>query len=1241
MRQSPAAAARRLAATRLLPRLACLVVFLLACLGTPVRAELSPRLQRELDRSGEPRKVWVYFTDKGLAGAALERALDRAEDELSDRVRSRRSTRGRGDLAGGRLVDVGDLPLHETYLAAVAATGAREAHRSRWLNAASFEATAAQIEIIAGLPGVARVDLVGRYVRRPIPMGEGDKGAAFAPPAAPSRYQLDYGGSLAGLEQINVPAVHDLGISGAGVLIGVLDNGFRTTHHALQGIEVVDAYDFVGDDGNVDWEEGDPEGSSRHGTQVLSCLAGYAPGELVGAAYGASVVLARTEDQGDEQPIEEDWWVAGLEWAELHGVDIVTSSLGYFYWYEYSDMDGDTAVTTIAGDLAAGRGVVVVTSAGNERGSDWGWVTAPADGDSIIAVGAVDSYGYYEYFSSPGPTYDGRIKPDLMALGRAVNVASFENDSTYTGASGTSFACPQTAGVAALILERAPQLTPMQVRDALRETADRADGPDNDYGWGVVDAFAAIQYFGPRLDHEPLPDTEDPAGPYAIAATITDRLPLDPGSFEIVYRLDGGAWQTTPLAAAGGDLYTGAIPGQPLGTTVEYYLHAADEQGIVTTDPFDAPDNLHAFLVGIDLIPPALEHTPLQDIPLVAWPPAVVVLADDNIGVASVSVAWSVDGAPQADFSLNLDPDGVWRASFPDPDLPLDAGDTLSYAITVTDQAAVPNTTTSPGYGFAILPGAGLVLVIDGDTAGDSPAAIAGWLSDAGYVTHAATAEQVTPLQLEAYQVAVFACGSSEFFGLPEGLIAGLLQHVRTGGRLLIEGGELGLVALFANRYPELAAEVLHVDQIRGANGGVLTPMPGQENHPVLTQPHALPVPMGMYYQVSEQADVLGATPDADILMRYNLFPTDGGLIVHDDDDAPQGGQIVYHTMDITRMVGADTGRHIVENALAWLTAEQPAPTCSIAGQITVVGPGDPATATVTAGPYSTTVAADGSYLLADVYLGDYAVIAAMPGHGRARIDLDLADGQQATGIDFTLVPVQEEIAGVTPGVEIPSYSQVGIESTLELAGHSGATVRDLSVDLDITHGRRQELTIELTSPAGTTVRLQDRSGGDANDIIGNYPLDFLVEGPGSLDDFLGEPVDGVWTLWVRDDGLLTTGYLNAWGLRVAVPQDLTAVDDGVPTPRHTALLGNAPNPFNPRTVIAFDLAHPGPVRLTVYDLRGRVVRRLVDEPREAGAYRVTWLGDDDRGRAVASGVYLYRFAADGVEQAQKMLLVR
>lgn len=471
--------------------LALRTFFLVLVAGSALAQTVSPRLESLLAaaRSDEPHLVWVYLRDKGDASQKLGDALAL----LSARARERRERRGTGDL-----VRYEDVPARSDYVGAVRERVLTVRHVSRWFNAVSVEATARQIEELARLPFVESLDAVRRYRKGAVePMVHMGRSRSLR--SAASAPKLDYGSSFGQLEQIQVPAMHALGLDGDGVVIAIFDTGFKKLdHEAFSRLDILARWDFVNGDSAVGNNK--DQGDGGHGAFALSVVGGYAEGELIGPAYRATYLLAKTENTESETPIEEDHWVAAVEWAETWGADVITSSLGYlsfdapFEGYSFEDMDGETAVTTRAAQMAAERGVVVVTSAGNGGfDPDHNTLGAPADGELVLSIGAVDAFGARAEFSSVGRTADGRIKPDVMAQGVLVKGINTVTRDQYAFGDGTSFSCPLAAGVVALLLQAHPEWSVMRVRRALRSTADNADAPTRLMGWGILDGLAALR----------------------------------------------------------------------------------------------------------------------------------------------------------------------------------------------------------------------------------------------------------------------------------------------------------------------------------------------------------------------------------------------------------------------------------------------------------------------------------------------------------------------------------------------------------------------------------------------------------------------------------------------------------------------------------------------------------------------------------------------------------------------------
>jgi serine protease AprX len=440
----------------------------------------------------ETAKVWVFLSDKGPTerqGCAIQE-LERAYPPRAiERRKLRRTSPG--------LFDERDVPVDPEYVCAIAETGARIHVQSSWVNAVSVTASQSQVCALACLPYVTRIEPVRRgETQEAIPLRR-------AKPRVRPTARGFYGLSEAQLAQIGITNLHARGYTGQGVVIGVLDTGFALTHEAYSDpahpIHVIAEHDFINNDNETGIEFGDPASQHFHGTAVLGAIAAYKPGELVGGAYDAAFVLAKTEDVTREVPAEEDNYVAGLQFAELHGADVVTSSLGYIAWYDWYDLDGETAVTSIAVNAATANGVVCVTGAGNRgRDNDLPSLMAPGDAFEVLTCGAARPDGDITDFSSNGPTVDGRVKPEVLALGQDVATVDPDVSDAYREFDGTSMATPLVTSAAALIIQAHPTWTVEQVRARLFVTASyyRQHGtfdPEYARGYGLINAFEAAK----------------------------------------------------------------------------------------------------------------------------------------------------------------------------------------------------------------------------------------------------------------------------------------------------------------------------------------------------------------------------------------------------------------------------------------------------------------------------------------------------------------------------------------------------------------------------------------------------------------------------------------------------------------------------------------------------------------------------------------------------------------------------
>ena len=456
--------------------------------GIAAAADVDFQKLNEAVREDDQIHAWIMFKDKGPNVAARKQNITLHPKTLERRKK-----------LFSEPVTWYDVPVHQKYINRIISVGVEVRRESKWLNALSVFASMEQIQTIAGMNFVTRIQPVAKLRR-----GKHKTINNMTHNERRNSSLMDYGLAQTQIEMMNCDLAHDIGYFGQGVRILVIDTGFDLTHEAFDSLHVIDQWDFINDDNNTanETDSETHDNQHNHGTSVLSIMGAYVPGTLIGPAFGSEYLLAKTEIVAEEIQQEEDNYVAALEWGEANGADVVNSSLGYLDWYSYCDMDGNTAITTIGVDIAASLGLVCVTSAGNWANEDPPedpceslsyYISAPADADSVIAVGAVSADSLIVYFSSRGPSYDGRIKPEVSALG--VGVAAANPSGGYSVFySGTSASSPLVAGVAAVLLSANPQWTNMEVREALMMTASQADMPNNDYGYGLVNIWSAIFY---------------------------------------------------------------------------------------------------------------------------------------------------------------------------------------------------------------------------------------------------------------------------------------------------------------------------------------------------------------------------------------------------------------------------------------------------------------------------------------------------------------------------------------------------------------------------------------------------------------------------------------------------------------------------------------------------------------------------------------------------------------------------
>ncbi len=432
-----------------------------------------------------PTKYWVRFKDK--TGSPY--SITTPSVYLTAKSISRRTTKG---IA----IDMTDIPVNQSYINLVNATGATVFQRSKWMNAAIVIITSpSQLAAVNALTCVLGSAPVGRFKRVITDEITNKPTSSFKTSATSTGY--NYGPSFTQANQIGADCMHNLGFRGQNIMIAVIDDGFNQAN-------INPVFDSLRNEGRLLGTRDIVAGNTAvfeddsHGAMVLSLMAGNSPGNLVGTAPKAKYWLLRSEDVFSEKIIEEDNWVIAAELADSLGADITTTSLGYTTFdnpadnHIYASLNGKTSVASIAATMASRKGIFVLNAAGNEGNGSWLYISVPADADSILTIGSVNGSGIHSSFSSQGPTADGRIKPDVSTMGEGSYVC--QPGYNFTGGNGTSFACPIMAGAVACLIQANPTKTNMQLLNAIKATASKSSSPDNLYGWGIPNLCAANIY---------------------------------------------------------------------------------------------------------------------------------------------------------------------------------------------------------------------------------------------------------------------------------------------------------------------------------------------------------------------------------------------------------------------------------------------------------------------------------------------------------------------------------------------------------------------------------------------------------------------------------------------------------------------------------------------------------------------------------------------------------------------------
>ena len=445
-------------------KLVLLVFALNICLGT--FAQFTPE---------DTLKYRISLKDK----AATDYSLQKPEMYLSKKSIERRKRQGLE-------IDSTDLPVCKKYVDAIRKKGVHVLVTGKWDNFVTVSCNDSMlIAEIAGLPFVRSTERVWRGVAK----RASERDSLINKPL---RTDSLYGPAITQIKMSHADRLHEAGFKGQGMTIAVIDAGFHNVDkiEAMKNINILGTRDFVN-------PEADIYAESSHGMSVLSCMAMNQPNVMIGTAPEASYWLLRCEDEYSENLVEQDYWAAAIEFADSVGADLVNTSLGYYSFddptknYRYRDLNGHYALMSREAAKAADKGIVVVCSAGNSGSGSWKKITPPGDAENVITVGAVNKYGVLAPFSSVGNTADGRVKPDVVAVGLGSDVMG--TDGNLRHANGTSFSSPIMCGMVACLWQACPELTAKEIIELVRRSGDRAVFPDNIYGYGIPDLWKAYQ----------------------------------------------------------------------------------------------------------------------------------------------------------------------------------------------------------------------------------------------------------------------------------------------------------------------------------------------------------------------------------------------------------------------------------------------------------------------------------------------------------------------------------------------------------------------------------------------------------------------------------------------------------------------------------------------------------------------------------------------------------------------------
>ncbi len=461
------------------------------------------------------QKYFVSFTDKSNNSYSIYTPLE----FLSQRAINRRTNQ---DIE----ITQEDLPVTQAYLDSLTNMGVNVLWPSKWLNGAIIQSNNSSL-----VDTITRVSFISesKLIWKSSSTASVSKLISKENPISTKADVLsNYGQSHNQTTTVNGHFLHQNGYTGEGMFIAVIDNGFGRTDylpaftHLWNNNQIVDAIDIINPGNDVFNSE------SYHGMYVLSTMGGYIDGDFIGSAPDANYILFRTEDDQSEYPIEEYNWVIAAEKADSAGVDVINSSLGYYEFndpsmnYSYSDMDGESTISVKGAEIAFSKGILVINSAGNEGANSWNYIITPSDGKNILSIAAMSVDSTRASFSSYGPSYDLRVKPDIAAMG-VNNIVQGINGSLVK-LNGTSFSAPVISGFATCLWQAKPELSNRELLQIIRKSGNQYYNPDDSFGYGIPDFFLALDINSGIEDLTSKIDFQVSPNPFSDKIEITSTL---------------------------------------------------------------------------------------------------------------------------------------------------------------------------------------------------------------------------------------------------------------------------------------------------------------------------------------------------------------------------------------------------------------------------------------------------------------------------------------------------------------------------------------------------------------------------------------------------------------------------------------------------------------------------------------------------------------------------------------------